>query len=125
MKTRAISDDEAVRIMRPLAVVYAKRIGRANRSHIPDLIQEGLMGAMEASQTFDMGSGTTFRSYAWWRVRGRMLDYIRVHCDHLTRVDRQRVNAGGEEPYKVVSLEAMTGGDRHGATEGEIGRAHV
>lgn len=106
MTTRAVSDEEAVEVMRPVAVHHARRLSRHNASLIPDMIQEGLMGAMEAAKTFDPECGVKFLTYAWRRVYGRMRDYLRDHEDHLTRAQRERLE-GGDEPFKVFSLEAI------------------
>ena len=102
---RAISAEEACEIMRPAAVRYAQRFGSRGWDIVDDLVQEGLIGAIEAAKTFDPKRNLKFATYAQLRVRGRMLDYIRDHCDHLSRVDRQSVKAGGEEPYRVMSID--------------------
>ena len=108
---RAITDDEAVEIMRPAALEYAKRLSRHDRSLTDDLIQEGLMGAVEAARTFDVSRGLKFVTYASVRVYGAMADYLRA-ADFLPRGERQRAEADGREAVRVVSTEALgwTGG---------------
>lgn len=41
-----------------------------------DLFQEGMMGLLAALKNYDPANGK-FRSWAWYRVRGAALDYIR------------------------------------------------
>jgi len=108
---RTITDDEAIRLMARTAMVYAKRLSRHDRSLTDDLIQEGLMGAMEAARTFDPRVGVKFETFAWRRVRGRMKDHLR-ELDFLPRCERQRAAKEGSEVGRVVSVEAVgwTGG---------------
>lgn len=42
-----------------------------------DLVQEGMVGLMEAAETYDPSHGAAFSLYAVHRVRGRMVDFLR------------------------------------------------
>lgn len=108
---RAISDEQAVEIMRPAALKYAERLSRHDLSLKDDLIQEGLMGAMEAARTFDASRGLKFVSYASARVYGAMADHLR-RLDFVSRVGRLKAAEEGREVAQVVSMEALgwTGG---------------
>ena len=43
-----------------------------------DLIQEGVVGLMEAAERYNHTSGVAFSLYALHRVRGRMIDFLRI-----------------------------------------------
>ncbi len=122
---RAISDDEAVRLMTPTAVVYAKRLSRHDRSLTDDLIQEGLIGAVEAARTFDASRGLKFTTYARLRVHGQMCDHLRA-INFVSRNERQRAAEEGREVVRVVSLNygMRSGGGEDGnqASSGDGGR---
>ena len=45
---------------------------------ILDLIQEGVVGLMEAAERYNHTSGVAFSLYALHRVRGRMIDFLRI-----------------------------------------------
>ena len=122
---RAITDEEAVRLMTPTAVVYAKRLSRHDRSLTDDLIQEGLMGAVEAARTFDVSRGLKFTTYARVRVYGAMADHLR-QLDFVSRVGRRKAAEEGREVVRVVSLNygMRSGGGEDGnqASSGDGGR---
>ncbi len=44
---------------------------------VDDLIQEGMIGLLDASQNYDTEQGASFETYAGIRIRGAMLDEIR------------------------------------------------
>jgi RNA polymerase sigma factor (sigma-70 family) len=43
---------------------------------VEDLFQEGCYGLIEAARTFDESRGVKFLTYADWRIRRRMLDFL-------------------------------------------------
>lgn len=45
---------------------------------VDDLIQAGMLGLLEASKNFDATQGASFETYAGIRIRGSMLDEIRL-----------------------------------------------
>ena len=61
-----------------------KRIAFHLHSRLPpsvqveDLIQAGMIGLLEATSNFDASHGASFETYAGIRIRGSMLDEIRV-----------------------------------------------
>jgi RNA polymerase sigma factor for flagellar operon FliA len=57
-----------------------------------DLVNQGLMGLIEAVDRYDPSHGTQFSTYATVRVRGKVLDYMRS-MDWLSRTARQRTRA--------------------------------
>src|SRR5256886_13237214 len=44
---------------------------------LDDLISTGVLGLMDAIAKYDPTRGTTFKTYAEWRIRGAMLDALR------------------------------------------------
>src|SRR6266700_4774892 len=44
---------------------------------LDDLISAGVLGLMDAIAKYDPTRGTTFKTYAEWRIRGAMLDALR------------------------------------------------
>ena len=53
-----------------------------------DRWQDGALGLIEAARSWDASKGVSFRSYAWARVRGAMLDAERGGEGVLVRVPR-------------------------------------
>lgn len=50
---------------------------------ILDLVQEGMVGLMEAAETYDPARGVAFSLYAVHRVRGRMMDFLHRNGQEL------------------------------------------
>lgn len=108
---RAISDEEACRIMLPAARKYAWRYGAQGWDIVDDLIQEGMMGAMEAARTFDPSRGLKFCTYAYRRVVGRMIDHVRTNQSFAKRLDVQLAKADGRDVAQLIDLDSA--GWRH------------
>jgi RNA polymerase sigma factor for flagellar operon FliA len=49
--------------------------------HRDDFISAGLLGLVEAAGRFDAGRGSEFRSFAFLRIRGAVIDHIRASCE--------------------------------------------
>lgn len=62
-------------------------VGRLIRSmHLPiagkdDFMSAGFLGLIEAAGRYDASRGREFRAYAYLRIRGAIIDYIRTSCD--------------------------------------------
>jgi len=56
-----------------------------------DLISWGMMGLLDAIQKYDASRDASFSTYAQYRIRGSILDYLR-RCDWVPRSVRQRAN---------------------------------
>jgi RNA polymerase sigma factor for flagellar operon FliA len=59
------------------------------RSEIDDLVAFGFGGLLEAERRFDPARGVRFRTFAYYRVRGAMLDGVRKMA-HLPRRAHER-----------------------------------
>ena len=67
-----------------------------------DLIQEGMVGLMEAAEKFNPDNGVAFSLYALHRVRGRMIDFLRQNQQEVLVDMQDEMQA---QPY----LQAATG----------------
>lgn len=69
---------EAVRYL-PLVRSIALQVKAKLPAHIEleDLIGYGSIGLMEAVRSFKTGQGTTFKTFAYYRIRGAMYDGLR------------------------------------------------
>lgn len=54
-----------------------------------DLESCGMLGLLEALDRYDPSHGVRFETFAWYRIRGAILDYLRS-LDPASRADRQR-----------------------------------
>ncbi len=54
-----------------------------------DLVSQGLLGLIEAIDRFNPEFGTQFSTYATFRIRGKILDYLRA-IDWMPRAARKR-----------------------------------
>lgn len=68
-----------------------------------DLIQDGLLGLIQAGQRFDPERGNKFNTYAYYRVTGEILDDLRQY-DTLSRGERALVNQGLRPDQKPVRV---------------------
>jgi len=58
---------------------------------IDDLVSSGVVGLLDAAEKFDSTRGIKFKTYAEFRIRGAMLDYLR-EMDWFSRAARQHAN---------------------------------
>lgn len=65
------------------------------RGELDDLIAFGFGGLLEAQRRFDPGRGVRFQTFAYYRVRGAMLDGVRKMAD-LPRRAHERFQAAAE-----------------------------
>lgn len=64
-----------------------------------DLENAGLLGLLQALDSYDSGRGTPFVSYAYGRIRGALVDYLRS-IDALPRERRRRL----AEAHRAMDL---------------------
>lgn len=65
------------------------------RGDLDDLIAFGFGGLLEAHHRFDPGRGVRFQTFAYYRIRGAMLDGVRKMAD-LPRRAHERLQAAAE-----------------------------
>lgn len=68
--------DELIRAYRPIISHLARKLAPV-QSFYDDLYQEGFVGLIEAIRRFDLKSGHRLSTFAFYRIRGQMMDYLR------------------------------------------------
>ena len=83
--------DDIIRENMPLVRQVAQKfhVGPSSPVEMNDLMQLGVIGLIDACEKFDDAKGTTFQSYARFRIRGAILDGLR-HLDFLPRSIRRK-----------------------------------
>ena len=98
---------------------FVKRIAYHLHARLPasvqveDLIQSGMIGLLEALGNYDPNQGASFKTYAGIRIRGSMLDEIRIG-DWTPRAVRKQTR---ELVQAVKDVENRKGGE---ATDQEV-----
>lgn len=70
-----------------------------------DLVSSGVVGLLDAADKFDSSRGIRFKTYAEFRIRGAMLDYLR-EMDWFSRAARQNANRLQNAYSRLESLLA-------------------
>ncbi|NOY91004.1 MAG: sigma-70 family RNA polymerase sigma factor [Deltaproteobacteria bacterium] len=88
------SDDEFVEAHRPLVASIAQKVSRQLdlRGEMDDLLAAGFQGLVEAQGRYDAGRGVKFNTFAYYRIRGAIIDWVRQQGFHSRRA-WQRVKA--------------------------------
>ncbi len=83
----------------------ASRLRRelALRGDLEDLIAFGFGGLLEAQRRFDPGRGVRFQTFAYYRIRGAMLDGVRQMADLPRRAHERFQASAGVAPTAVPS----------------------
>ena len=91
--------------------------------HRDDFIAAGFLGLVEAAGRFDASRGSDFRSFAFLRVRGAVIDYIRASCEltgqayqmfkalesaHHIRMQSEEDRRSGVRDPKSSAVEGIT-----------------
>jgi len=89
-KSRRPNRDAVVAEFLPGIRIQAMRLKMRLPAHIEadDLVSSGVVGLLDALERFDASRGIKFRTYADFRIRGAMLDYLR-EMDWFPRSVRQ------------------------------------
>ncbi len=61
-----------------------------NKTDLEDIHSSGIIGLIRALEDFDIKKNASFKTYATWRVRGYILDYLRK-IDIVSRSDRAKL----------------------------------
>ena len=62
---------------------------------VEDLVQEGAIGLLTAVDEYDPARGTSFSTYAFWRVRAAVTHAVTARGS-LVRIPRPLLSAGGK-----------------------------
>ncbi|MCP4093264.1 MAG: sigma-70 family RNA polymerase sigma factor [Planctomycetes bacterium] len=68
-----------------------------------ELFAAGMYGLMRAARSYDASRGAGFKTYAYHRIRGSILDDLR-RLDFLPRSMRDKARANGTEPPSMVAI---------------------
>lgn len=68
-----------------------------------ELFSAGLYGLMKACRSYDPARGAVFKTYAYHRIRGAILDELR-RLDFLPRSLRDRAKEMGEDPPSILAI---------------------
>ncbi|HLT48054.1 MAG TPA: sigma-70 family RNA polymerase sigma factor [Rubricoccaceae bacterium] len=76
----------------PLVRALARRVSLPDHplATYRDLENAGMLGMLQALQSYDPSRGTSFASFAYGRIRGALVDFLRT-IDTLSRDRRRRV----------------------------------
>jgi RNA polymerase sigma factor FliA len=110
MSTATQPMDNNARVVKTLPFVEAlARRMAASMPHsidIGDLVQDGVMGLIDAAQRFDESRGIKFETFAERRVRGAMIDALRREAwPRGVRRVRRELEAAREELRRTLGYE--------------------
>ena len=110
MNAHTLSMDNQTRVVKTLPFVesLARRMaaGMPHSIDIGDLVQDGVMGLIDAAQRFDEGRGIKFETFAERRVRGAMIDALRREAwPRGVRRVRRELEAAREELRRTLGCE--------------------
>jgi RNA polymerase primary sigma factor len=88
-------------------VSVAKQYGKS-LIEICDLVNEGNIGLIVASKKFDPSMGARFLSYAVWRIRKSILDYLNNN-GRLVRIPANKINSIKKFENKIKEMEQKLG----------------
>lgn len=90
-----------------------KNVARRLQRRVPpcitfdDLVSAGMIGLIQAVDRFDRSRDLKFKTYAQYRIRGAMLDFLRGE-DTLSRSERRRVRHSDSTVPVTISLDQMS-----------------
>jgi RNA polymerase sigma factor for flagellar operon FliA len=105
----SVNRDSDIASLRPLVLKAV-----AVLSNIPsfvlreDLQQEAWIGAIKAVDSYDASKGASLFTYAKYRIRGHLLDYLRK-LDPIGRETRKKLKASGVSGPINISLDTTVG----------------
>lgn len=78
---------ELIEAYQPLVIKIVSGLGAGLAQELAmDLIQEGTVGLIEAVENFDHARGVAFPTFAWPRIKGRIINYLRVHLKEMNQL---------------------------------------
>lgn len=105
------SRDEVVEVYGEFVRRIARRLARdlRLRAEIEDLVQMGHVGLIEAWDRFDPSAGVPFQGFAWYRVRGAMIDGVKQLTGNTRAQLRQLRRLSASNEFQSSLTEAMAG----------------
>lgn len=97
MKEKKISILDYIPLVRTIAYKMSRKMPPSIEED--DLVSSGMIGLINAANRFDPTKGTSFKTYAWGRIEGAMLDELRS-LDWVPRLVRSRKT----EPYSYKDI---------------------
>lgn len=107
--------EENLDLVRSIAGKLKRSLGR--NLDLDELVAYGSKGLVEAASRFDSGKGVTFSTFAYYRIRGAMLDGLRA-MGWYSRADYARYRAEERATEYLRSLA-----EREGASAASAGQA--
>lgn len=89
-------------------------------SAIEDLVAFGFQGLLEARQRFDASKGVAFKSFAYYRVRGAILDGVRAMARLPRRAYARLRAAEALDQTSEISAEQQGAAPRAPSVEGSL-----
>src|SRR6187455_3893480 len=132
MRAHSMTAAQSRRIVAGLPFVDA--LARSMASSMPnsidigDLVQDGVIGLIDAAHRFDEGRGIKFETFAERRVRGAMIDALRRDAwPRGVRRQRRELEAAREELRRELGAEPSLAdlARRIGSDEARLGRTIV
>lgn len=129
MRTQAMTAGESRRVIASLPFVesLARRVASSMPHSIDlgDLVQDGMLGLIDAAHRFDESRGIKFETFAERRVRGAMIDALRREAwPRGVRRARRELEAAREELRREMGCEPSLAelAVRVGSDEVRLGR---
>ena len=128
VRTRA--QQERIATSLPFVQALARRLATSmpRAIDISDLVQDGMIGLIDASHRFDESRGIKFETFAERRVRGAMIDALRRGAwpRGIRRVRRELETAREQLRHKLGCEPSLADLANHiGADEARLGRTIV
>ena len=129
---RTTAQQERISTGLPFVQSLARRFasGMPHSIDLNDLVQDGMIGLIDAVHRFDESRGIKFETFAERRVRGAMIDALRRDAwprgirrvrreieaaRDLTAMDYSLMHGGTSDPYVNVKLMAKVRGRKRGS----------
>src|ERR687883_755846 len=132
MRAQPVAADQNRRIIAglPFVEALARRMAASmpNSIDIGDLVQDGMLGLIDAAHRFDEGRGIKFETFAERRVRGAMIDALRRDAwPRGVRRQRRELEAAREALRRETGAEPSLAdlAARVGSDEARLGRTII
>jgi RNA polymerase sigma factor FliA len=132
MRVHPVAASQSRRIVAglPFVEALARRMAASmpNSIDVGDLVQDGVLGLIDAAKRFDEGRGIKFETFAERRVRGAMIDALRRDAwPRGVRRQRRELEAAREELRRELGHEPSMAdlAARVGSDEKRLGRTII